>query len=60
MISLTILFGILSYVFIVITVVLGILMTKGWRVRKYHKYFAWVSIILATIHAAIVIKRYYF
>jgi hypothetical protein len=56
----TILLGILTIISLLVTVVLGILMKKGKPVAKYHGLFAFITIILAVIHAGLVISKYYF
>jgi hypothetical protein len=47
--------GILAFVSLIVTTVLGILMKKGKRVLKYHKFFAYLTLILVAIHTLLVI-----
>ncbi len=51
-ISLPVLFGALTFLSLVITISLGIIKKK---VFKYHKIFAFITIILAAIHVIILI-----
>jgi len=55
----TVLFGIITIISLFITALLGILMRKGKQVFKYHRIFAFTTIILAVIHAGLVIYKFY-
>jgi hypothetical protein len=59
MVSLPILLGILTLAGLFVTVILGILMTKGKKTFKLHKFVAYLTLLLAIIHALIIISRYY-
>jgi hypothetical protein len=58
--SLTVILGILTIISLVITFIFGILMKRGKPVFKYHKLFAYLTIILAVIHTILVLRVYYF
>jgi len=57
---LTIILGILTITSLFTTATLGYLSTKGKPVFKYHRFFAFLTIILAITHASLVIQKYYF
>jgi len=56
----TIILGILTITSLFITIFFGMRITKGKQGIKQHKFFAFLTAILALIHAALVIYRYYF
>jgi len=58
-IQIVILFGILALIFLVITLIFVILMKKGKLTFKYHRFFAFLTILFAIIHIILVIWRYY-
>ena len=60
MVNTTILLGILTLISLITTVTLGILMRRGKQVFKYHRFFAYLTLILAINHAFLVTYRYYF
>ncbi len=57
---LTVWLGIFTIISLFITIVFGILMTKGKQTFKLHKWFAYLTVILAIAHAVLVIYRFYF
>jgi len=59
MASIAVWLGIATITSLLITIVLGVLMRKGKRVFKHHRYFAYLTGLLALIHAIVVITRIY-
>jgi hypothetical protein len=57
MVRLTILLGILTLGSLLATTIFGILMTKGKKTFNLHKWFAFLTILLAIIHATLIIIR---
>lgn len=57
---LTVWLGIFTLVSLVLTIIFGFLITLGKRTMSYHKIFSILTLILAFIHAGLVIYRYYF
>ncbi|MBS3077371.1 hypothetical protein J4233_03800 [Candidatus Pacearchaeota archaeon] len=51
----TLVLGILAFVSLVTTFILGILMRKGKPVFKYHRFFAFLTLVLALIYAYLVL-----
>ena len=60
MVSLTIITGIMTYSSLIITFILGILTHRGKPVLKYHRFFAYLTLLLATTHVSIVVRNNYF
>ncbi len=50
-----ILLGIATLISLLVTITFGILMKKGKPVFKYHKFFAYLTLVLSLIHACLVI-----
>jgi len=60
-IPLTIILGISTIISLLITATLGFLTHRGKpNLFKYHKTLAYLTILLALIHAGLVINKYYF
>lgn len=53
--SVVILLGMITYLFLIASVITGVLMLKGKAKIQNHRWVTWPALILATIHALLVI-----
>lgn len=60
MVRLTLVMGLLTYISLLTTFTLGFMTSRNRAFLKYHKFFAFSTVIFATIHVTLIIKLLYF